>query len=416
MKFKNIIIIPILLYSFSVFAARWTVLIYMEPGAYKKADALHDAAWRNINDLARANISNDVNILVQFHGYDQFAWRYKIEKGVVRQLDTAELDNYYDDMRSAFAWAYTNYPAQNYGLIWWGRGCGILEPSWQDHQIDFEDDEAFDICLSCPRSVPVTAKRAILLESASQQYVSNEDMVNLLQGAAELIGKKLNFVGLDCCLGAALEHAYQMAPYVDYMLGCQNCELPDGYEYYGLANRLSDPNNSMVDIVKGIVADYGAYYAQRTQLQVYTLAALDCACSERSALLIKKLVEQLCDALKQEPILQLVIKDTIIHKCPHFCFVPMYTDTYGVATALIDSINNDPLWQTCTMKEDILETLSALQKVIERMVIANTTGNNMTAAHGVSIYWPLSHIDSSYFKTSFAQDTQWPTFLQMMHA
>ena len=50
-------------------------------------------------------------------------------------------------------------------------------------------------------------------------------------------------------------------------------------------------------------------------------------------------------------------------------------------------------------------------KIIEYLVIANTTGKNLSKASGISIYFPERRINPTYQKTNFAQSNQWFRFI-----
>jgi hypothetical protein len=49
--------------------------------------------------------------------------------------------------------------------------------------------------------------------------------------------------------------------------------------------------------------------------------------------------------------------------------------------------------------------------IIGKIVIANATGQNLTKAQGISIYFPERHIHSSYHRTSFSKENKWLEFL-----
>src|SRR5690606_10926432 len=49
-------------------------------------------------------------------------------------------------------------------------------------------------------------------------------------------------------------------------------------------------------------------------------------------------------------------------------------------------------------------------QLINTVVLANTTGKNLSRACGISIYFPEKNIDQSYPKTSFAQTNAWNLF------
>jgi hypothetical protein len=55
----------------------------------------------------------------------------------------------------------------------------------------------------------------------------------------------------------------------------------------------------------------------------------------------------------------------------------------------------------------IRQQAQAVMQAVEASILCNTSGKNLTDAHGLSIYFPLHHIDSSYHKTDFVADTSW---------
>ena len=52
------------------------------------------------------------------------------------------------------------------------------------------------------------------------------------------------------------------------------------------------------------------------------------------------------------------------------------------------------------------------KSIINKMVVANVTGINKIQAKGISIYFPINHIDSSYTRTPFAKNNLWLNFLK----
>ncbi len=89
----------------------------------------------------------------------------------------------------------------------------------------------------------------------------------------------------------------------------------------------------------------------------------------------------------------------------------MYTDLYQVVTQMSENIA-----RLLTAEEQIqLQTLLAdLQAQIDKLVLEKFTSENLSHLHGVNIYFPYSHIDSSYYRAPFAQNSAWLQFLKLV--
>ncbi|MBN1549330.1 hypothetical protein JW872_01580 [Candidatus Babeliales bacterium] len=387
----------------------WSVLIYMEP-----MQDLHDAAWRNLNDLARCTQLNDqVDIRVQLHSYDNIAWRYRIKQGIFIQDSCVELtNNYVHDITDAAQWAYAG-SSTYHALIFWGHGHGILTPTYnpETKKWEVEDDDAFQACELC-ESLPVPLlqeehSKAILLNETTQKCLDNHQMIAVLENITDILGgRHLDLVGMDVCLGASLEHAYQIAPYTNYLVACQNCELSDGFEYHGLACALATLN-SPTELTKEMLTDYGTYYESRAELGNYTLSVINC----KKAYAVREQLDRVClmllDIIEHDPEMVSIL-GKIRSNSVNFCFVPVYTDLWQVFNLLKQELENQAIYP------ELVEEITQAHLAIKDAVLGNTTGHNMKQVHGMSIYFPYSHIDSSYPMTLFAQTSYWLSLLQQL--
>ncbi len=399
-------------------ASNWTVLIYMQA-----RDVLQDAALLNLNELARGGTNEHARIYVQLNAYDNVGWRYHIEDGAIVQDGYVPLSNDYSiDILDAAGWAFGQHSSTYHGLILWGHGYGILTPSYDESANDWvvEHDAALDACQMCKRSgyarYHTRYHRAALLDRTSQAYLSNKQMIELMDIiSCKIIRKKIDFLGFDMCLGASIEHAYQLAPYAHYLMACQNCELKDGFEYYGFANRLRDSFCTPLDLACGMAADYDVYYQQHAPKGEYTVSILDCSQAPALKQSLDDVFACLCTGMQQslevKNIMHLLRKESV-----NFCFVPMYTDVMQVLQLLEDAL---PLLNNA-MSEELKFSLSyaveKAQELAQSMIVANVTGYAMQDAHGMSIYFPYSHIDSSYRVVQFACESAWLSLLELLVA
>lgn len=89
----------------------------------------------------------------------------------------------------------------------------------------------------------------------------------------------------------------------------------------------------------------------------------------------------------------------------------MYTDMY----TLLESFNTQiKLLYSSEQVNNVSQTLTALCAAIESSVIAHCYGQDLAGrAHGISIYFPHYHIDSSYQTIRFAQESLWGNVLTL---
>jgi len=407
------------LISFSLLSqAEWKIFMYMEPGV-----GLHDAAWRNINDLLRSSHAPETEIYIQLHAYDTIAWRYRIKQNALIQDSAVTLHfDYIKDTLDGAKWAFkTTPPAEKNIFILWGHGFGILSPQWNEKTKDWqvEYDEAMDICTTC-RHVSGNSEychaneKALLINNTNQTYITHYELTHILKEICNtFLHKKIDIFGMDMCLGASIEHAFHVAPYVNYLVASQNCELPDGFEYCGLRKHLQTKRTTTQNLLNNIIDDYTRYYEKRGIKGEYTLSAIDCRRISKCIKSFDNVIDCLKDCFIYCPNFKNTLKEALKYKCPHFCYVPMYTDLYTV----IDQIEKHLCLFGCESSQLLSNLHTLIQKTkkeIKKTIVANTTGFAMKNAHGMSIYFPLSHIDSSYFSVPFAQQTQWLDFLKLM--
>lgn len=413
MKFPFYYVCVLLSYNLIVYAQepRWSLLVYME------APDLYEAAIKNITGLLQAHISENANVFLQLHLSGSTAFRYRVGKGALLFEESVTLSLQYEqDILDACAWAYA-HRSKYQALILWGHGSGILLPMWheEEHEWKVEHDASLDISRKSSLLLhKLEHHRAVFLNNITQDYLTNNNMVRVIKEVSEsILRKKLDILGFDCCLGAMFEHAYQISDYVQYLVGCQNCELPDGFDYYALGKRISDSSYTPRSLVARIVQDYGMYYKQHAKKGLYTLAGFDCSKAKYIKDLLDAFMEVFIPLLNDAKIT--VIKELIRNRCIRFCWMPMYTDLYTFLTVIEEAIKEDA-W--APINREIYNNLRILIKTLKAeihyAVVYNITGHRMADAHGISIYLPYSHIDSSYYVTQFAQQSRWLEFLRLI--
>jgi len=186
--------------------AAWTFLVYLDADNNLESCGLDDFA-----EMAQVNNPN-VNIVVQFDrgGYSsaQGGWtsvkRFLVTQGQTPTAAQALADlgelNMGDPntLRDFITWGRATYPAQHYALVLWNHGGG-----WKS-----------GICSD---------------DTSAGDTLSMSDLHSAL--AAGVGETPLDIIGMDACLMAGLETAYEIKDYAHYFVASAETEPGDGWEY-----------------------------------------------------------------------------------------------------------------------------------------------------------------------------------------
>jgi len=415
-------------------ASDWTALVYVQA-----RNNLSQFATKNFNDMATVGSNNYVTTLVQWYQPGQPGiWRYKIERGkmVLDECVPSQTDgNTSKDLADAMRWAVKKAPAQKYALILWDHGIGILDPLWGNHRPwntknRFEIDE--DVVADNPRiqiegltvehaqtsSIPAedyltTMVRGILFNEQSRTYMDNQNLSEALQDIKNNVlgGKKIDLLGMDACLMAMVEVSYLAHKYASVLVGSQEVELANGWDYAAFMRMFSGANVSAHTIAQGIVSSYAAYYKDKVQFYTQSAINLD------AIPLLKENINQFAKLFKSCQSVDRSSINDVINKAHRSCqqfSTSSYVDLYSFYEEIHSQLSNGSFskFQRTRLIDEMKTTLSQGMRLIGQVVIANTVGKNLARAHGISIYFPYGRVDCSYFKTDFARECSWLEFIR----
>ena len=398
----------------------WAFLVYMVPGG-----SLDSWADKNMAAMAAGCISDKVTVCVNRHDDLTTSKRYVIQNGAaLRVPGKTYAGDFGQDIIQSMQWMVKNYAAKNYGLICWGHGFGPLDPVQYDAATgDWLAEPDLGAPKNCMNGVCAVKSlkwptRALLLHAPSQTYLSNAQLSSMLVSIKNdvLGGANLGILGADCCRCAALEIAYTARNAADVLIGSQNCELPDGWNYQDFLKNLSvNSGQGSNGVAQLIVSTYNDYYAARTELNSYTLSAINLAKIDAFVAALSQLVSICQDVASRNA----GVADALAAARGaglNMCDMPSYTDI-GV---LLKNFVAELKLRSDSVDAPIIGLLrSVLGNVQTRLVpciIANATGSAFAVARGLSIYYPFSHIDTSYASNTFAQETNWVSFLERFYA
>ncbi|MBO7403118.1 MAG: peptidase C11, partial [Lachnospiraceae bacterium] len=330
----------------------FTILVYM---CGTDLESKHGMASSDLSEMARATLSNNVNIIVYTGGTK--SWRtsaisnttnqiYKIENGGLTRLESDMGSKSMTDPNTLVEflnYGFSKYPANRMALIFWDHGGGSVT--------GFGHDEKFS--------------------SSGSMTLAGIDT------ALKKVNKKFDFIGFDACLMATLENGLMLADYADYMIASEETEPGVGWYYTNWLTKLSQ-NTSMptTELGKNIVDDFITVCAQKCRGQNTTLSLVDLA----------ELSNTVPSALKSfasstKGLIDGKKFDTVAN-------ARSATREYGSSQNIdqIDLIDFANKLNTAESK--------ALAKALDGAIKYNRAGSTMNNSYGISIFFPYKRLSS----------------------
>jgi hypothetical protein len=429
----RVIVLFGLLFSLSMYAisekeesglAEWTVLAYIQAD-----NNLAPFSVYNMSDIQKVAFGDKVHMLAQWHKpYDGYIHRYKfIERGFIEDGDAIKqgTPNPEQEVVDAMVWAKKNYPARHYMLILWNHGNGILDqPLARRSEIGGQH-----VCvpwLEVP-GLDLYDHRGILYSETTHAYMTNKQLAGALHTIKEeILGQKIDILGMDACLMAMLEVAYQVKDYANILVASQNSEPGHGWYYENFLTYLakSPSNVSPIKLAKKIVSSYDQYY--KKIIPFYTQSAINLCAINRVKENLDNVVMNLmiCRDIDPEKTRSMVFTarrislkfDTEAYIDQH----SFYSSLLKIISKKLPSKKKIIGKKTRTCKEVLFEkALNDLSVVLNKglfvindAVHANVAAMYFQRAKGISVYFPKEEIHHSYYKTKFAKQSLWKDFLE----
>lgn len=393
--------------------SEWTIVIYMEA-----SENIQGAALFNLNDIA-AHCSNTTNIIVFLHAFRGNGWLYKVTHNNIELLAIMPVSpNAGATVFNVMEYATGRYPAKNYALILWNHGFGILDPIYDQVQDEWSVQQDEQLLSSCPKKRSrwhQEQHKGMLFDGYHKTCLCNTEFTDTIKRISDelLNGQKVALLGLDMCKGAMVEFAVPLRNRVKYIIGSQECELIDGWPYDSIIKKLTQkPKITPSELAVHIIDAYDLYYQENGPAKTYTQSALNMSHAEPLKNNIDTVADLLCFGIQHYGhTFKQMIFDTR-KACTIFCDTPMYVDIHEFYTRLYENFNDmreiiEIDSQLDTLPDKLLDGCN----IISSMVVANCFGSATAFTHGISIYFPLQRIHSSYPPCTFAQQSTWLHFL-----
>ena len=250
----------------------------------------------------------------------------------------------------------------------------------------------------------------------ARKYLNNQELVKALKDIKEkVLNKKINVIGMDACLMAMFEVAYQIRNYVDYFVASEEVELAEGWKYSGFLPSLLSKDTTSLQLVKNIVASYDISYKYR--FNYYTQSAIRLENIDLFKDSFNSFIQQV-DKCKKYNFSSI---KNILHKARNIStsfstsdYVDLHSFYYALTNQIDSSLKSSNNYNV-NYKQELINLKNILdnnQKILNEVVVANAFGAGFKNIKGLSVYFPTDKMDKSYLKTEFVNDTLWLHFIK----
>ena len=372
--------------------AKWTVLVYMDADNDLERWAIDD-----FNEMETVSSLEDVNIIVQtdripkdvlnsygYYGIDDSSngdWttarRYLITEDSDIELihsilleDLGEIDmGSPEALRNFGYWGIANYPADKYFIILWNHGNGFRS---------------------------ITQTRGISWDlTNNNNYLAMSELSDAFAFIANQAGKKIDIIGMDACLMAMTEVAYQIKDSSDILIASADNIPIEGWNYQDVFDIIvQDPEISPEELAFEII-DIAFHDSEVSTGNLKTQSAINLDYMTQLSQEIDLLAQSII-ADNDTPIEDYLAAVEITQTYNDIDFI----DLKDFAANIANTSGNSSVVMAA---KEIVETMSLGKAIINYGIDENSFADS----YGLSIYFPLDYYDSIYDELDFSHDTMW---------
>ena len=375
--------------------AEWTIMVYLDAD-----NNLEGAGIDDINEMEMVGSTYpEVNILVQVdripfsvldannEGWADDSsnnnWTTTRRYYVTQDLDPVQINSQLisdlgeknmgdpQTLIDFASWAINNYPAKKYLLVIWNHGGGFRSQR-------FGRDIAWD-------------------DTSGGDKITIPELKDALSAISTQMGKNIDIVGMDACLMAMTEVAYQIRDYTDILVASEEEEPVNGWPYDTILHRIA--------MYPPVSAEQLAFYIPLDYINSYSISD-DATQSAIDLSYMDSLANQLSD------LAMAIINDSITpasdyidigSNSQHYDGDVEYIDLYYFCGRILIYCNDVTVRN---ISQNIRQTLDSA-------ILCSCYSNwGLSGSQGLSIYFPYNiGYDSYYDNTNFAQDTFWDEML-----
>ena len=286
-------------------------------------------------------------------------------------------------LQSFLEYGLNYYPAEKTGVILWNHGGGLQGACFDEKK----NDDSLE-----PGEI-LTAVDSALSRTGNA-------------------GKKLEWIGYDCCLMQVQDIAYLSSDYFNYMIASEESESGYGWDYDTWIDDLysyKSTENILKSIVDGFIEDnnyddYGRYVPSSND---QTLSYLDLKYASEYQAAWENMAKQLKNKIKSTNKSDF---GNLVESCKYYG--DSYYYVYGLFDAkdFINKLSNDSTFNPGTTYTNAVKTAHS------KFVKYSQKGNAAGESYGVTMFWNISTIGSywqsytTYEYNSYSSDYGFPNW------
>jgi hypothetical protein len=327
---------------------RWTVMVYMAAD-----NDLEAAANLDLREMVRVGSTPNVTLVVQYDTRSTQTRRYLIESGKMTLLeDLGEQDMATPGtLKDFIVSGVTHYPADHYALILWDHGNG-----WQTGVDKKVSSLIEDWSNGATKSLPMT----------------NRQVADGMLAAEALTGVHLDIMGVDACIMATIEAAYEFRNAAEILVASQDQVQGFGWDYLDLFSRLTaNPRMTPRELAVAMVESYRQFaessawgYGDQTISAIALGSGLKNLAVEIDAL-ARVLMVKMNDPLSRDEIVKMIYE--------------------ARATAQNFQLTTYVDLQDFALKLEPAASTTQLRAVLASIIIDSYRGSKRPDAYGISI-------------------------------
>lgn len=403
--------------------ADWTFMVYMAGD-----NDLSAAGEADLAEMRRVGSTDRVHVVVEFdNAGPRGTRRIHVEKDGVGEVveSLGETDSGSPTVLADFIdWTVTRYPAERYALVLWNHGTGwaptevdgiaraVDAPGYTERELAERSAGSlgrvfFRSSMERILGLPGPSERAICTDDGSGHSLDTLELGSVLAAAAATLGAPIDLLGMDACLMASIEVAYQIRGSVRFLVASEENEPSQGWPYDRLLARLSaQPEMSTADLAESAVTDYVAWFRESGIRKNVTQAAFDLSrlgrLTDPLGVLAHELAGGLPDAMPAIWRAQrgsASFAHATLWDIGHFC------EELEKAT------------DSETIRGAARAVLGALEPGAGPVIANDNHGGKVRRCRGLNVYLvsPLTPVSGFYGDLDFARDHGWPQMLEAYH-
>jgi hypothetical protein len=345
-----------------------------------------------------------------------------------------------DSLIETTKWLFDKYPAERYGLVLWSHGTG-----WEPAEVEEVAKEArpgagtdkgeakerstapgslvlFRSTLRSLLEPPQRSERAILFDDGTGHSLDTLELARVARTIRDATGGKLEFLGMDACLMANIEVAWELRDSVNYLVASEELVPGHSWPYRDVYGGLgADPSQTGDKLSRAVVKQYvdfftktppGAGDVTKVAVDLTQLDGLGDACKTLATVLRAEMANHAeilwrvqADSRKRE---------TREEKRTMNKFQYHLWDLAAFASGLVAATDASP-----AVRSAAGDVVRALASGAGAVLAEGHVGDWFDGIGGLSVYLMPpggQRIATSYSQLAFARHTGWDEMLAAYHA